>query len=71
MIRFCVRFSFGSKNIHFFSKFNAENMGKNRGLSVVERTKIVTVNEERVFRKANIKKPKFSKIIIHQAIFRF
>ena len=34
-------------------------MGKKRGLSVVERAKIATLNEEGVLRKANIKKTDF------------
>ena len=46
MMRLCVKFCFGKQNIHFFSIFNVGNTGKKSGLSVVQRTKIVTLNEE-------------------------
>ena len=43
-------------------------MGKKRGLSVAERSKIVTLNEEGYFRKTKFKK---TKTAIHQAIAKF
>ena len=46
MMGFWVKFFFGSKNIWFFSNFNAINLGKMWELLVVERAKIVTLNEE-------------------------
>ena len=35
-----------ARNILFYSNFCAGNVGKKRGLSVAERAKIVTLNEE-------------------------
>ena len=64
-----MKFFLENKNIQFFSNFYTGNMGKKRGLSVVERAKIVTLNEERYSERQ--KKLKFSKTAIHQAIVRF
>ena len=71
MMRFCVKLFFGSKNIQFFSNFNAGNMDKKKGLSVVERVKTVTLNEERCSERQILKKLKFSKTAIHEAIVIF
>ena len=46
-------------------------MGKKRGLSVAERAKIVTFNEEGYSERQISKKLKFSKTAIHQAIVKF
>ena len=47
MMRFCVKFFFGSKSIQLFSNLNAGNVGKKTELSVVGKAKIVTLNEEK------------------------
>ena len=46
-------------------------MGKKRGLSVAERAKIVTLNEEGYSERQISKKLKFSKTAIHSAIVKF
>ena len=52
-------------------KFNSENIGKKRELSVVERGKIVTLNEEKYSERKISKVLKFSKTAIHQEIVKF
>ena len=62
---------FEAKNIRFYSNFSAGNMGKKRGVSVAERSKIINLNKEGYSEKQILKKLKLSKTAIHQAIAKF
>ena len=70
MMRFCVKFFFGSKSIKFFSNLNA-GIWVRRGVIIVETAKTVTLNEEGCSERQISKKLKFSKTAIHEAIVRF
>ena len=60
-----------AKSIQFCSNFNAGNMGKKRGLSVAERAKIVTLNEEGYLGRQISRKLKLSETEIHQTTKKF
>ena len=68
---FCAFQVLEAKNIRFYSNFSDENMGKKWGLSVAERAKIVTVEEEGYLGTQIAKKQKVSETVIHQTTVKF
>ena len=66
-----MKFSFVNKKIQFFTKLILLKNCENRGVSAVERSKIVTLHEEWYSERKTSEKLKFSKTAIHRAVIRF
>jgi len=60
-----------AKIFQIIANFATENMGKKGSLSVLGRSKIVTLHEEEYSERHISEKVKFSKTAIHQAVVKF